>query len=118
MDAGDAGGDQEQVRSYPGCRGGEAYGAETEHRHQAHGNAGAGDHFQHAGQNGKDAVAHALDGEADDVHQSQGEEEGGGCDYIAGSELGKEGQLGSSGLRKSMVQGAANFSIAQKASTE
>ena len=46
-----------------------------------------GAHLQHPGQDGEGTVSHALDGEADNVHQGQREEEGGEGDDVAGMQL-------------------------------
>ena len=75
-DADQAGGNQKQVGAHPGGGRGEAGGRVSKHRHQEEGHARPGGHLQHPGQDGKPAVSHPLDGEADDVDQGEGDEEG------------------------------------------
>ena len=68
------GGHQEEIRQNPGRRGGEAGGGVAEHRHQQR-DAHSSGQLQHPRQGGQGGEAHALDQEAEDVHQGQGEVE-------------------------------------------
>ena len=75
-DAEHAGRNQEGVGADPGGGRGEAGRGIAQGGDEEIGHAHAGRHLQHTGQDGEDAVAHPLDGEADDIHQGQGDAEG------------------------------------------
>lgn len=97
-----AGGNQEQVSTHPGSGGSEAGSGIAEGRYQHHPHPGTGGHLQHPGQDGKGAEAHPLDGEPDDIHQRQGEEEGGLNENIPGSELGEQGGVQLPGVQEEL----------------
>jgi len=94
-----AGGNQEQVGTNPGSWGGETGGSVAEHGNQKQSHYSTSCHFQHSGQNGKGAEPHALDGEADDIHQRQGEEKGRLDDNILTAQFQQK-----SGVRLSGIQ--------------
>ena len=91
---------QEQVGSNPRHRRSKADSIKAKSWDKPQGDDGTGHHFQKTGQDGKNAEAHALDGETNGIDKCQWEKERGQCNNILAGQRDNAFQLCFRGVHK------------------